>query len=110
MNNEQLQQQLTEILSTKNFFDMLEKAVEFEKEYKQSGFYKKTKMPLIEVLKYNKVWSLMNLDGLMKNIQERINSLDLSNLTNIIGQAGELFAMENEEIQEMIKEVKNITL
>jgi hypothetical protein len=110
MNNEQLELQLKEILATANFFDMMEKAVEFEKEYKQSGFYKKTKMPLVEVLKYSKIWSLMNLDNIMGIIQEKINSLDLSKITEIIGQAGDMFAIENEEIQEMIKEVKNITL
>lgn len=110
MNNEQLELQFKEILATENFFDMMEKAVEFEKEYKQSGFYKKTKMPLVEVLKYSKIWSLMNLDNIVGVIQEKINSLDLSKITEIIGQAGDMFAIENEEIQEMIKEVKNITL
>lgn len=110
MNNEQLELQFKEILATENFFDMMEKAVEFEKEYKQSGFYKKTKMPLVEVLKYSKIWSLMNLDNIIKTIQEKINLLDLSKITEIIGQAGDMFAIENEEIQEMIKEVKNITL
>ena len=110
MNNEQLELQFKEILATVNFFDMMEKAVEFEKEYKQSGFYKKTKMPLIEVLKYSKIWSLMNLDNIVAIIQEKINSLDLSKITEIIGQAGDMFAIENEEIQEMIQEVKNITL
>lgn len=110
MNNEQLQNKIKEILSVNNFFDMIEMATAFEKEYKQSNFYKKAKMSLMDVLKYSKMWSLMNLDGLMKNIQAKINELDLSNLTNIISQAGEMFAIENEEIQNMIKEVKDITL
>lgn len=110
MNNEQLTLQTKEILSTENFFDMIEKAVEFEKEYKQSSFYKKTKMPLLEVLKYSKIWSLMNLDNIVQLIQSKINELDLSKFTEIIGQAGDMFAIENEEIQNMIKEVKDITL
>ena len=56
MNNQELELRIKEILSLENFFDMIEAAVDFEKEYKQSGFYKKTKMPLLEVIKNSKMW------------------------------------------------------
>lgn len=110
MNNQELELRVKEILSLENFFDMIEAAVDFEKEYKQSGFYKKTKMPLLEVIKNSKMWYLVNFDELLKVVQEKINQLDLSKFMEIIDQAGGLFAGENQEILNMIQEVKDITL
>lgn len=110
MDNKQLELEIKEILATTNFFDMIEKALAFEKAYKASSFYKTTKMPLMEVIKQSKMWYLVNFDELLKTIQEKINQLDLSKFMEIIDQAGGLFAGENQEILNMIQEVKNITL
>lgn len=110
MDNKQLELEIKEILATTNFFDMIEKALAFEKTYKASSFYKTTKMPLMEVIKNSKMWYLVNFDELLKTIQEKINQLDLSKFMEIIDQAGGLFAGENQEILNMIQEVKNITL
>ena len=110
MDNKQLELEIKEILATTNFFDMIEKALAFEKTYKASSFYKTTKMPLMEVIKQSKMWYLVNFDELLKTIQEKINQLDLSKFMEIIDQAGGLFAGENQEILNMIQEVKNITL
>lgn len=110
MDNKQLELEIKEILATNNFFDMIEKALAFEKTYKASSFYKTTKMPLMEVIKQSKMWYLVNFDELLKTIQEKINQLDLSKFMEIIDQAGGLFAGENQEILNMIQEVKNITL
>ena len=49
MNNQELELKVKEILEIENFFDMIEAAVALKKEYKRTKFYKKTKMPLIEV-------------------------------------------------------------
>ena len=110
MDNKQLELEIKEILATTNFFDMIEKALAFEKTYKASNFYKTTKMPLMEVIKQSKMWYLVNFDELLKTIQEKINQLDLSKFMEIIDQAGGSFAGENQEILNMIQEVKNITL
>lgn len=110
MNNQELELRVKEILSLENFFDMIEAAIDFEKEYKQSSFYKHTKMPLLEVIKNSKMWYIVNFDELLQTIQEKINQLDLSKFMEIIDQAGGLFAGENQEILNMIQEVKNITL
>lgn len=110
MNNQELELRIKEILSLENFFDMIEAAIDFEKEYKQSSFYKHTKMPLLEVIKNGKMWYLINFNELLQTIQEKINQLDLSKFMEIIDQAGGLFAGENQEILNMIQEVKNITL
>lgn len=110
MNNTELELKVKEILSINNFFDMIEATMSFEKEYKQSSFYKQTKMPLMEVIKYSKTWYLANLDDMVELIQNKINQLDLSKLIEAIDQAGSLFAGENQEILNMIQEVKDITL
>ena len=110
MDNKQLELEIKEILATTNFFDMIEKALAFEKTYKASSFYKTTKMPLMEVIKNSKMWYIVNFDELLQTIQEKINQLDLSKFMEIIDQAGGLFAGENQEILNMIQEVKNITL
>ena len=38
MNNQELEQKIKEILSINNFFDMIESAVSFEKEHKNTDF------------------------------------------------------------------------
>jgi hypothetical protein len=110
MDNKQLELEIKEILATTNFFDMVEKALAFEKTYKASSFYKATKMPLMEVIKQSKMWYLFDLDSTVKKIQNHINELDLSKLLEIINEAGEMFATQNQEIFDMIQEVKDITL
>lgn len=110
MNNIDLELRIKDILDTKNFFDMIEKAVSFEKEYKQTNFYKNTHMSIMEVIKTAKVWYTIDFDNLLMVLQEKINKLDLSHITKLFEQMGELFGQENEEILNMIKEVKDITL
>lgn len=55
MNNQELELKVKEILSIENFFDMMEAVFAFEKEYKATEFYKKTKMSLVEVMKESKI-------------------------------------------------------
>ena len=55
MNNQELELRVKEILENKNFFDMVEATLAFEKEYKGTEFYKKTKIPLVEVIKAAKM-------------------------------------------------------
>ena len=49
MNNQELELKVKEILSIENFFDMMEAVFAFEKEYKATEFYKKTKARSIYV-------------------------------------------------------------
>ena len=104
MNNQELELKVKEILAIENFFDMIEATVAFEKEYKTTDFFKKTKMPLMEVIKGAKAWYALRLQDFAKNIQNIIDGLDLSNLSNILSQIGDVYGRENEEIMGMIKE------
>lgn len=108
MNNQELELKVKEILATENFFDMMEAAVEFEKEYKTTSFFKKTKMSLFEVIKNAKIWYLIQLKDLGKNIQSLIDGLNMENISNIIGQFGDMYGQENEEILNIVKEFQTI--
>jgi hypothetical protein len=108
MNNQELELRVKEILAVENFFDMTVAAIEFEKEYKGTEFYKKTKMPLVEVIKNAKLWYGFQLNDIGSKLQKLINELDLSKLSELLSQLGDVFGVENEEIISMIKTLKDI--
>lgn len=108
MNNQELELKVKEILENKNFFDMIEAAIAFEKEYKGTEFYKKTKMPLIEVVKESKIWYALQFKDVGSKIQNLINDLDLSNINSVLEQLGDVYNQENEETLNILKEFKDI--
>ena len=108
MSNAELELKIKEILSVENFFDMIEKVVEFEKEYKGTSFYKKTKMPLMEVIKNSKVWYTLRFDSLQEKIQELINGLSFENINSILDQFSQVYAQENTETLSIINNLKDI--
>ena len=108
MNNHELELKVKEILSIENFFDMIEAVFAFEKEYKTTEFYKKTKTSLVEVIKESKIWYALQFKDIESKIQSFINDLDLSNLNNILEQLGDVYGQENEETLNIIKEFKEI--
>ena len=108
MNNQELELKVKEILENKNFFDMIEATIAFEKEYKGTEFYKKTKMPLIEVIKESKIWYVLQFKDIGSKIQNLINDLDLSNINSVLEQLGDVYSQENEETFNILKEFKDI--
>ena len=101
MNNQELELKLRELCSISNFVEALEKAVSFEKEYKQTSFYKNTKISLLDLIQKAKIWYTFDWDSLMFKIQNSINTLDLTRINEIIDEFGQLFANENNEILEI---------
>ena len=108
MNNQELELKVKEILENNNFFDMIEAVVAFEKEYKGTEFYKKTKIPLMEVIKNAKVWYLLQVDEVGSKIQKMIDNLDFTRINEIFDQFSTTFGQENEDILNIINEFKNI--
>ena len=108
MNNQELELRVKEILENKNFFDMIEATLAFEKEYKGTEFYKKTKMPLMEVIKNAKMWYLSQMENIGDKIQNLISGLDFSNINDILNQLGDVYTKENEETLNIFKEFKEI--
>lgn len=108
MNNSELELKIKEILSIENFLDMMEAVFDFEKQYKGSEFYKKTKMPLIEVVKGSKTWYMLQLKDIGNKIQSLINNLDVSHLSEVIDQFGSVFEQENKETLDILNSFKDI--
>lgn len=112
MTNTELELKVKEILQNDNMFDLIENAVAFEREYKQSDFYKNTKLPLMEVIKYGKVFYGFNIKEIItktKNyIQSMINELDFGKINELINQFGDMFANENNEIRSQLEELSGL--
>ena len=108
MNNSELELKVKEIIKIENFFDMIEAAQAFEKEYKQSDFYKKTKQPLLPMLKEAAGWYGIAADRIFKEAQKEINKLDVSHLNDLLDKIAGTFGEENMAISEQISQLKDI--
>jgi len=108
MNNKELETKIKELLAEENFFDLIEKTAEFEKEYKQSDFFKKTKISLFDVIKYSKVFYAFNYTEIFNKIQKGINNLNLDKINEVLEQLGATFETENNEVKENLDKLSNI--
>lgn len=108
MTNNALYNRFKRILEKENFFDMLQDLYTFEKEYKTSDFYKATKMNLIDAVKIYKQFNVLDMNKLFAQLQEKINTLDLSHFNDILDKIGETFNQENTEILSEIEEIKKL--
>lgn len=108
MNNIELEQKIKELIEVENYFDFIEKVIEFEKEYKQSEFYKKTRMALKDVIKECRIHYGLKLDMLGKRIQKLINELDFTKVNELLDQFGDMFGQENAEIKESLEVIKDL--
>lgn len=108
MNNQELELRIKEILKNRNFFDMIESAINFEKEYKTSDFFRKTKISLMEVIKEAKTWYITQLDDIGEKIQELLDNLDVTKVNSILTQLGNIYTGENEETMAIITEFKEL--
>lgn len=112
MTNTELELKVKEILQNENMFDLIENAVAFEREYKQSDFYRNTKLPFMEVIKYGKVFYGFNIKEIVtkaKNyIQSMIDELDFSKINDLMDQFGNMFADENSELRSQLEELAGL--
>lgn len=108
MDNTELNNKLKELLTTKNYFDYSLSVKDFEKEYKESDFYKKTKKPLKEVLFESRLHYFFLLEGVEKRIQEIINSLNLENVESLMDNISSMFEQENGEILKAANTFKDL--
>ena len=108
MNNIELEQAILEIISENNYFEMITKAMAFEKEYKTSDFYKTTKKPLMEVIKETKVFYALQLKDFGRHLQNILDTLSLDNLDDIMNKISEIFAKENSDIQDSLALFKDL--
>jgi len=108
MNNIELEQKIKEIIAIDNYFEMKIVINNFESEYKQSDFYKKTKMSLKDVVTEARVHYAIHLDGLGDKIQKLIDNLSIQKINDILDQIAQTFGNENAEIGEMLDTIKDL--
>lgn len=108
MNNQELEAKILELNQIENIFDYIEAISQFSSEYKQSDFYKHTKMPLKDIMKYSKVFYMFNLKNIFAAIQNGINTLNLDNISQLLNQVNEVFGEENNSILSAIQSLKDL--
>jgi len=109
LTNEYLNNKLKEILEeTDNFFDVLLKLKDFEKEYKQSDFYKITKINLMDLVKDARVFYLTNIKAISDKINDIINNLDAEKLADILDKGGSILEANNEATLTQLEEFKEL--
>ena len=106
MNNQELELRIKEFLSVSNYVDMVEQVVEFEKEYKATDFFKKTKKSLVDVIKEARFWYVF--DNLRNKLQFTIDSLDLTKVNDVLNQVANMYSAENENIIEALDIFKEL--
>ena len=107
MNNQELELKIKEIVNMPNMFDMIIAAQNFEKEYKQSDFYKTTKMPLKEIIKTSKLYYTIYCNNILEKIQSLINDLDFNKFNDLLDQIGSTFEQENNDTMTILNELKD---
>lgn len=89
MTNQEIIEKINTLMSeNENFCDLLLALKNFNKEYKKSDFYKKTRISLNRLVRQYRAYSFTNLNEIFDRVQEKINNLDLSNIQNIVDTLG----------------------
>lgn len=102
MNNVELEKRIKELIEIENFFDFYQALVEFDSEYKQSDFYKKTKLKLSDAVKMARTHYLLQMKDLSNKVNKFLASLDLEKVQELVEQFGDKLQIENSEIMEQI--------
>lgn len=108
LTNQDLQVKMEKFFQIDNYFDLMEAIAEFDKEYKDSSFYKKTKKPLLVVVRESYLFYNLNFNCIFQKLQNLINKLDLTNLMEVIEKISEMYENENTDIMATINSIKEI--
>lgn len=108
MNNVELEKKIRELCGIDNYFDMIEAIAAFEKEYKTSDFYKKTKRSLEQVVKEARIHYALQLKDLGRYVQNLLDNLSLENVNDLLDKMGGVFSKENEDIAESLEVLKDL--
>ena len=109
LTNEYLNTRLHEILTqSSNFFDVVLKLKEFEKEYKQSDFFKQTKISLFDLVNEAKIFYLTNTSILIDKLNKIIDGLDVDKLLAVLQEGGSILEKNNDATLEQLKEFKEL--
>ncbi len=102
MNNMILKEKLDALIKEEDFFKFEESLANFEKEYKTSDFYKKTKRPLKILIQDYKAWHPRDIEETVERI---VNSLDEEKIVSLLDKLSQVFDKENQDILNEVKEL-----
>lgn len=106
MTNQEIINKLTEIAAkSSNFCDVVENLQAFDKTYKQTQFYKNTRMSLQQLFKNHLGYNLVNMEQLFKVIQEQINKLDLRKVLELTDSFAGFLTKETADLSGQIEEL-----
>lgn len=109
LTNEYLNTRLHEILTqSSNFFDVILQLKEFEKEYKQSDFFKQTKISLFDLVNEAKIFYLTNTSILIDKLNKIIDGFDVDKLLAVLQEGGSILEKNNDATLEQLKEFKEL--
>ena len=109
MTNQEIIEKINTLMSeNENFCDLLLALKNFNKEYKKSDFYKKTRISLNRLVRQYRAYSFTNLDEIFDRVQEKINNLDLSNVQNIVDTLGFNTDREIEDLNSSWNDLKDL--
>lgn len=109
MTNQEIIEKINTLMSeNENFCDLLLALKNFNKEYKKSDFYKKTRISLNRLVRQYRAYSFTNLDEIFDRVQEKINNLDLSNVQNIVDTLGFNTDREIEDLNSSWNSLKDL--
>ena len=98
MTNQELNDKIKEIIK-KSTTDQIIEMVGFEKEYKQTDFYKITKMPLEKLVRTAQVNNFVSMSWVRPMVQDLIDNIKLDHLEELMDQTANVFAKENADIE-----------
>lgn len=100
--NIELEKRIKKLIEIENFFDFYQALIEFEGTYKQTYFYKTTKLKLIDAVKMARMHYLLQMKDLSNKINKFLSTLDLDKVQELIEQFGNKLQTENSEIMAQI--------
>lgn len=98
MTNRELNDKIKEIIK-KPTTDQIIEMVGFEKEYKQTDFYKATKMPLEKLVRTEQINTFVSMSWVRPMVQDLIDNIKLDHLEELMDQTANVFAKENADIE-----------
>lgn len=98
MTNQELNDRIKEI-AKKPTLEQIVEMVGFEKEYKQTEFYKTTKMPLEKLVRTEQINAFVSMSWVRPMIQDVLDNIKLDHLEELINQTASVFAKENADIE-----------
>jgi hypothetical protein len=108
MTNQEIQDKIILMLQIPNICDMYEFGVSLNKDYVKSDFYKKTKLPLMDLAKIYQQREFTDLKKLFKKIQAEMNNLNFDKIIDLMSELNSKFTEQSINLKEEIKKLESL--